>query len=68
MVLNLAIGLCTPPVGANLFVASGLSGLPFNQVSKQVLPFLLVMLAVLMAVTFVPGITLLLPKLLGLPL
>lgn len=44
------------------------SGLPFNQVSKQVLPFLLVMLAVLMAVTFVPGITLLLPKLLGLPL
>lgn len=51
-----------------LFVASGLSGLPFNQVSKQVLPFLLVMLAVLMAVTFVPGITLLLPKLLGLPL
>ncbi len=66
MVLNLAIGLCTPPVGANLFVASGLSGLSFNTVSKHVAPFLLVMLVVLVAVTFVPDITLLLPKLMGL--
>ncbi len=66
MVLNLAIGLCTPPVGANLFVASGLSGLPFNEVSRRVLPFLVVMLVVLLAVTFIPDITLLLPKLMGL--
>ena len=66
MVLNLAIGLCTPPVGANLFVASGLGNIPVNSVIRAVIPFLITMLATLVLVTYIPEITLALPKLFGL--
>lgn len=66
MVLNLAIGLCTPPVGANLFVASGLGDIPVNSVIRAVIPFLITMLITLVFVTYIPEITLALPKLFGL--
>jgi C4-dicarboxylate transporter DctM subunit len=66
MVLNLAIGLCTPPVGANLFVASSIGKLPFTTISKAVLPFLISLIVTLLLVTFVESITLFLPRLLGL--
>lgn len=62
MVLNLAIGLCTPPVGANLYVASGISGLSFSTITRHVIPFLLVMLVILFAVTYIPDIALFVPK------
>mgnify|MGYP000261705023 CR=1 FL=1 len=65
MVLNLAIGMITPPVGCNLFVAAGLAKLDFMKLVKAVLPFLIVMIIGLVLVTYIPNITLLLPKLLG---
>ena len=63
--LNLAIGMITPPVGCNLFVAAGLAKLDFMKIVKAVVPFLIVMIIGLVFVTYVPDITLLLPKLLG---
>lgn len=57
MVINLTIGLLTPPVGTAMYVASNISGVPITQISKSFVPFWLIMLAVLMLVTFVPAFT-----------
>ncbi len=65
MVLNLGIGMITPPVGCNLFVAAGLGKRDFMQIVKAVVPFLLIMLLGLIMVTFIPGISVGLPKLMG---
>ena len=62
-VLNLIIGLTTPPVGVCLFVASSIGKVPMEQVSKAGLPFLLVSLVVLTVVTLFPGVVLFLPGL-----
>lgn len=59
MVVNLAIGFVTPPVGVNLFVASSVAKVKLEEVSKQVLPILGLMILVLMAVTYIPEISLL---------
>lgn len=58
MVMNLAIGMITPPLGLNLFVASGISGLSVLQVAKAALPSALVLLFALLLVTFIPDISL----------
>ncbi|MGQ9557365.1 MAG: TRAP transporter large permease [Desulfurispora sp.] len=58
MVVNLAIGFVTPPVGVNLFVASGVAKLKIEQLSKVALPQLLAMILVLLLVTYVPAISL----------
>ncbi|ANU14571.1 TRAP-type C4-dicarboxylate transport system, large permease component [Planococcus halocryophilus Or1] len=60
MVVNLAIGFFTPPVGVNLFVASGISGVSIEALSKAVLPFLIAMLFTLLFITFIPQISLIL--------
>ena len=65
MVLNLCIGLCTPPVGTLLFIGSGVSGVEVSKVIKPLLPFLAVMVFVLLLVTFIPQISLFLPRLFG---
>lgn len=65
MVMNLGIGLLTPPVGSVLFVGSSMSGLPLEKLVKVVMPQLIAMVAALLLVTFVPAITLWLPTLLG---
>ncbi|WP_348775079.1 TRAP transporter large permease subunit [Psychrobacillus sp. NEAU-3TGS] len=65
MTLNLAIGLVTPPVGLDLFVASGLTGLSLKQISIGVIPFVLVAIVVLLLVTYIPAISLWLPELLN---
>lgn len=65
MVVNLAIGYCTPPVGVNLFVAAGVGNVPVAGVMKRIWPFLCVMFAVVLALTYFPDISLLMPKLLG---
>ncbi len=65
MVLNLCIGLCTPPVGTLLFIGSGVSGVEVTKVVKPLLPLLAVMIMVLMLITYIPEITLFLPKVLG---
>lgn len=57
MVINLTIGLLTPPVGTALYLASSISGVPVMKLSRAMLPFIGIMLAVLALVTYVPGFT-----------
>lgn len=64
MILNCGIGLLTPPVGGVLFVGSAVSGIKVERLSRAMLPFYAVMLAVLMSITFIPQITMFLPNLL----
>ena len=63
MVVNLVIGLTTPPVGVCLFVAAGIGKISMNQLVKSSWPFLIVCLVVLFLVTYIPEITLWLPGL-----
>ena len=63
--VNMEIGMITPPVGLNLYVASGISKLGLTDCSKAVWPWLLTMLVFLMIITYVPEITLWLPRTLG---
>ncbi len=58
MVVNLAIGFVTPPIGVNLFVASSLSDVPVMAIAKKAFPMILLFLCVLLLVTFVPQISL----------
>lgn len=60
MVVNLAIGFFTPPVGVNLFVASGISGVSIESLSRAVMPFLIAMLLTLIIIIFVPQLSLML--------
>ncbi len=66
MVLNLCIGLCTPPVGTILFVGAGVAKISVTKVIKPLMPFLAAMVIVLFMVTFFEGISLWLPSLFGL--
>jgi tripartite ATP-independent transporter DctM subunit len=66
MMLNLGIGLCHPPVGSILFVGCAVGKVSIEQVIKTIWPFYGVMFAVLMLVTYVPALSLWLPKMLGL--
>ncbi|MEE9364448.1 MAG: TRAP transporter large permease [Cellulophaga sp.] len=63
MVLNLCIGLCTPPVGTLLFVGSGVAKIEITTVIKPILPFLAVMIFVLLLITYIPEISMFLPEL-----
>lgn len=63
MVLNLGIGLITPPVGGTLFVGSAVSGVPIERLTKTLLPFFAVMLVALLVVTFCPDFVMWLPNL-----
>ncbi|AGI68617.1 putative TRAP transporter large permease DctM subunit [Octadecabacter antarcticus 307] len=63
LTVNLAIGFCTPPLGVNLFVASSISGVSIEQLSKAILPFFVGMIILLMLITYVPAISLALPSL-----
>jgi len=63
MVVNLSIGMLTPPVGICLFVSCGISGLPLGQVSRAVMPLLAVALAALLISCFWPPLTMWLPAL-----
>ena len=63
MVLNLMIGLLTPPFGVVLFVMAGVSRLPFERVVRATLPFLIPLLVVLVLITFFPPLVTWLPTL-----
>src|SRR5450755_3225127 len=63
--VNMEVGLCHPPVGLNLYVASMIAGMRITDLAVAVLPWLLTMLVFLVVVTYWPGLTLFLPKLLG---
>ena len=65
MVLNLCIGLCTPPVGAVLFVGVGVAGTTIEKVVRPLLPLFLAMVIALLVITFVPELSLWLPGLFG---
>lgn len=64
MVLNIQLGMLTPPFGLNLFVAAGITNRPLITVARGVMPFLAIMLLCLLLVTYVPSISLILPNLL----
>ncbi|WP_316980348.1 TRAP transporter large permease [Shumkonia mesophila] len=63
MVLNLMIGLTTPPVGVCLFVAANIARIPLSAISRAILPFLACNIGILMLVSFIPAISLWLPGL-----
>lgn len=65
MVINLEIGLVTPPIGLNLFVTAGITKMTIGQVIKAASPWLILLLGFLVFVTYIPAISLWLPKLLG---
>ncbi|WP_221565777.1 TRAP transporter large permease [Alkalihalobacillus sp. TS-13] len=65
IILNMMIGLSTPPFGMLLFVVSGISGVKLNIIMKEIIPMILVMLVVLGLVTYIPQISTFLPHLLG---
>lgn len=66
VIINLMIGLLTPPIGPVLYVLSSATGISVEQVFRGTLPFLVPLLAVLTLVTFIPSLVLFLPRLLGL--
>jgi C4-dicarboxylate transporter DctM subunit len=63
MVVNMEVGMMTPPVGLNLFVGSGISKMPLMGVVRAVIPTLLIMIAGLFFITYVPDLSLILPRL-----
>ena len=62
MVVNCAIGMFTPPFGLNLFVASNITEKPVMKVAKGVIPFIGLSVVALLLITYIPGISLWLPK------
>lgn len=65
MVVGAEIGMLTPPLGVNLFVASGISKLSLETIAKATIPFLFAMILALAIITFVPSVSLFLPRLFG---
>jgi C4-dicarboxylate transporter DctM subunit len=63
--VNMEVGLCHPPVGLNLYVASGISKLGITELTKAVLPWLGTMIVFLVIVTYWPWLTLVLPRMMG---
>jgi tripartite ATP-independent transporter DctM subunit len=65
MTVNLAIGYCTPPMGVSLYITGAIANRDLIFVSKAVMPFLIIQIAVLLLMTYVPGVVLWLPRLMG---
>ena len=65
MAVNLTVGLLTPPMGLVLFVTSSVSGLRVETISKAILPFLVVHVVVIFLLTYIPALTLTIPRLFG---
>ena len=65
IVVNMEVGMCHPPVGLNLYVASGITKMGITELTVAVWPWLLTMLAFLVAVTYWPALSLFLPRMLG---
>ena len=64
MVVNMEIGMCHPPVGLNLYVASGITKMGITELTIAVMPWLLTMVGFLIIITYVPQVSLWLPRLL----
>jgi C4-dicarboxylate transporter DctM subunit len=63
MVLNLVIGLTTPPLGVCLFVSSGIAGISLERISRAMIPFLLAAIVVLLLTTYIPALSMWIPRL-----
>lgn len=63
MLCNLAIGMCTPPVGATLFAGCAVGKIPMEKCMRGIVPFYLAMIAVVLLVTYVPAVSMTLPNL-----
>ncbi|MEM8636868.1 MAG: TRAP transporter large permease subunit, partial [Pseudomonadota bacterium] len=61
MVVNMEIGMITPPVGLNLFVTSGVAGMPLMSVVRAALPWLSILVVFLIMVTYIPALSTFLP-------
>jgi tripartite ATP-independent transporter DctM subunit len=57
MVLNLGIGLYTPPIGTTLFISTSIAGAPLGETTKELWPFFAVSMVVLLAITYIPALT-----------
>jgi len=68
IVINTSIGMTTPPLAVNVFVASSIAGVRIEKITRAILPYMLVLIGVLLVFTYVPQIITFLPNLLGLPL
>jgi tripartite ATP-independent transporter DctM subunit len=64
MILNLMVGLMTPPVGLALYVLSSISKVPFERIAKVIWPYVLVLIGVLLVITFIPQLVMYVPNLL----
>ncbi|HZG86412.1 TRAP transporter large permease [Paenibacillus sp.] len=62
MIVNLALGMCTPPLGINLFISAQIAKIRLEDITKGMIPFYIVLIAVLMLITFVPQITMAIPN------
>ena len=65
MTCNLAIGMVTPPMGINLFVAAGMTKIPMLKLARACVPFLIAFFISLMIITFVPALSMALPNAIG---
>ncbi len=65
MVMNLSIGLCTPPVGSVLFVGCSVAELPITKVIKPLIPMFIAMIISLLLVTYIPELSMMIPKFFG---
>lgn len=65
MTVNMEVGMCHPPVGLNLYVASGITKMGITELTVAVLPWLLAMIGFMLLITYVPAISLWLPRMLG---
>jgi len=65
MIINLCIGICTPPVGSALFVGVSVAEISIRRLIRPMLPFYVALLIALLIVTYIPDVSLLLPKLFG---
>ncbi len=65
MTVNMEVGMCHPPVGLNLYVASGITKMGISELTVAVLPWLLAMIGFMLLITYVPIISLWLPRLMG---
>ena len=66
LIVNLCVGLCTPPVGTVLFIGCSVANVKIEAVTRPLIPFFLAMIVVLLLITYVPAISLWLPGVFGL--
>ena len=67
VVVNIMLGLITPPYGLLLFIMNNITGVPLRDIVRECMPFLAAMIAALALITFIPGLVLWLPRLMGYP-